>query len=725
MHSKKIVRLLLILLAGCSFHISFSQHSVARQWNEVLLEAIRNDFARPTVHARNLFHVSAASYDTWSLFDGQASPYLIGNNVHGFNSFFEGYTPPGSEIQPLLNKAISYACYRLILHRFADSPGWSETRENANNLMETLGYDIAFTSTDYSKGSAAALGNFIAQTYISYGLLDQSNEQEDYENNYYQPVNGFLDPTSSGNPNLDDPNRWQPLAFDVFIDQSGNEIPGAAPEFLSPEWGQVFPFSLKEEDKTIHSRDGFAYQIYHDPGPPPYLELDGSGFSEEYIWSFSMVAIWSGHLDSSIDTQIDISPASIGNIDIADFPSSIEDHDSFYQFLSGGDIGKGHEINPYTNQPYSPQIVSLGDYGRVLAEFWADGPDSETPPGHWFTLLNYVSDHPDFEKKWMGSEAIGDLEWDVKSYFILGGAMHDAAIAAWGIKGYYDYIRPISAIRYMAEKGQSSDPNQPRYSPQGILLIDDQIELVMENDPLVGTNNENLHKVKLKAWMGPDRIIDPASDEAGVDWILAENWWPYQRPTFVTPPFAGYVSGHSTFSRAAAEVLTSITGDAFFPGGMGEFVSRKNEFLVFEEGPSEDIILQWATYRDASDQCSLSRIWGGIHPPADDLPGRIVGEKIGLGAVAMANTYFEKPLSLDEKSELTIKAFPNPTNGEVTISADCPIVDLAIFDLAGNENLNFTKINSNSFDLSKLKKGVYLLKIDCNQKLKSLLIVVQ
>ena len=35
---------------------------------------------------------------------------------------------------------------------------------------------------------------------------------------------------------------------------------------------------------------------------------------------------------------------------------------------------------------------------------------------------------------------------------------------------------------------------------------------------------------------------------------------------FVTPPFAGYISGHSTFSRAAAEVLTLLTGDPFFPG---------------------------------------------------------------------------------------------------------------------------------------------------------------
>ena len=120
-----------------------------------------------------------------------------------------------------------------------------------------------------------------------------------------------------------------------------------------------------------------------------------------------------------------------------------------------------------------------------------------------------------------------------------------------------------------------------------------------------------------------------------------ENWWPYQRPTFVTPPFAGYVSGHSTYSRAAAEVLTALTEDEFFPGGMSDFDIEANEFLVFEEGPSVDLTLQWATYQDASDQCSLSRIWGGIHPPADDIPGRLMGIKIAESANLVAEQLFD------------------------------------------------------------------------------------
>ena len=101
----------------------------------------------------------------------------------------------------------------------------------------------------------------------------------------------------------------------------------------------------------------------------------------------------------------------------------------------------------------------------------------------------------------------------------------------------------------------------------------------------------------------------------------------------MTPPFAGYVSGHSTFSRAAAELMTLFTGDEYFPGGVGEFFAPSNEFLVFEDGPSVDVTLQWATYRDASDETSISRIYGGIHPTADDIPGRLMGSVIGPAAL--------------------------------------------------------------------------------------------
>ena len=91
---------------------------------------------------------------------------------------------------------------------------------------------------------------------------------------------------------------------------------------------------------------------------------------------------------------------------------------TFYNYFDGGDPGIGYALNPVTNMPYTPQFVKRGDYARVLAEFWADGLDSETPPGHWFKIYNTVSEHPLFEKRWEGvGPILSDLEYDVKFYF--------------------------------------------------------------------------------------------------------------------------------------------------------------------------------------------------------------------------------------------------------------------------------------------------------------------
>ena len=73
---------------------------------------------------------------------------------------------------------------------------------------------------------------------------------------------------------------------------------------------------------------------------------------------------------------------------------------------------------------------------------------------------------------------------------------------------------------------------------------------------------------------------------------------------------------------------------------MGEFRIQRNRFLVFEEGPGVDVVLQWATFQDASDQSSLSRLWGGIHPPVDDIPARITGVQVGEDAFALSEAYF-------------------------------------------------------------------------------------
>ncbi len=716
---KKRYLLLLALLIVSPWAMAQVQRSVARQWNEVVLEAIRNDFARPTVHARNLFHTSATMYDAWAAYDATAEPYFLGKQRRSHFTPFSGITAP-PDVQAAREEAISYACYRLVRYRFRNSPGVETTNANADNLMRALGYDPAYTDEDYTTGPPAALGNYLAAQVISFGLKDGANEVSNYENLSYQSVNPPLLLSRAGNPDIVDPNRWQPLAFETFIDQSGNIIPGGMPDFIGAEWGLVAPFSLQPTDRTVYQDRGNDLWVYHDPGAPCYLSEEDQ--ADNYQWNFAMVTRWSSHLDPSDGVMWDISPASTGNLSLDQFPATIAGLRDFYQAAEGGDPGQGYAVNPKTNQPYAPQMVARGDYTRVLAEFWADGPASETPPGHWFTILNYVTDHPLHERRFRGEGALLDpLEWDVKSYFTLGGAMHDAAVTVWSIKGRYDFIRPISAIRYMAERGQSSDPNQPSYDPNGLPLTPGAIEVVGPADALAGADGENVGKIKVYTWRGHDYIPDTLST-AGVDWILAENWWPYQRPTFVTPAFAGYVSGHSTFSRAAAEVLTELTGDAYFPGGMSEFVARQDQFLSFEEGPSTDVVLQWAKYTDASDQCSLSRIWGGIHPPVDDIRGRLIGQQIGEEAFVYAQQYFDNTVTSTEPGAVAAQllVYPNPVASGNAFRIRIPSSDqslaVRIRSIQGAElwvgKTEVVAQNEVSVSPPSLPRGIYLLSVE-------------
>ncbi|MDG1222340.1 MAG: T9SS type A sorting domain-containing protein [Polaribacter sp.] len=697
-----------------------AQHSIAREWNEQLLEAIRKDFARPTVHARNLFHSSVLMYDAWAIFNNTAQPIFLGTT---FGDYYTEYAPLAIPIDKneASKEIMSYAVFRLLMHRFANSPNAMETLASLETFFASLGYDKNNTSLDYSDGSYAALGNYMASKMISFGFQDGANEENAYENQFYEPVNNPLALELYENNDAIDPNRWQPLAFDVFIDQSGNPFPLNTPDFLSPEWGEVTPFALQSADLEILNND-FDSFVYNNPGAPAYIqESNENGIEDPYKWHFSLVISWSAQLDPTDDEIINISPNTIGNVAMSDFPSTFDEYKNFYNFENGGDIGVGHQKNPITDEAYEDNFVKRADYARVLAEFWADGPDSETPPGHWFTILNYVSDHP-LSKKTFGnsSRALQALEWDVKSYLTLSGAMHDVAINIWGVKGYYDYIRPVSAIRYMASKGQSSDMMLPNYDPHGLPLIEDLIAVITEGDALAGSNNQHLGKIKVKSWKGPDFINDPEMDIAGVDWILGTRWWPYQRPSFVTPPFAGYLSGHSAFSRAASEVLTLITNDAFFPGGIGVFDVAQNDFLVFEQGPTESFSLQWATYRDASDQTSLSRIWGGIHPPIDDIRGRIIGDKIGKEAFNFASTFFSTSLNVqNETNSLDIKITPNPIVEKLFITTTISNLSrIDIYNVLGVKVFSEEINTNNAINISNLKTGVYFVKINSsNEKL--------
>lgn len=606
-----------VALQACVVNVARAEFTTARIWNEHLLHAISIDTARPTVHARNLYYLSTAMYDAWAAYDPTAAQFL-----------YQEKLPGGGDIAAARNEAISYAAFGVIMHRFVTGPagvgpGKAETQLNLRSQMQDLGYNPDFTST--VGNSPAALGNRIAQSLIAQGMADGANEAGNYAKpaGQYLPVN---DPLTFENPGttMNDPNRWQPLHFlSGRIDQFGRPINEATQSNLTPFWGNVTPFAMTAADQSANG-------VYHDQGMPP--QLGGAGDTAFKEGAVAMIR-YSSQLDPNDGVMIDISPVTRGNSPLGSYEQV------------------GYTVNPTTGQPYAPQMVKQADFARVMAEFWADGPHSTAPPGHWNELRNYVTDRMEalgVAKRIGGTgPVVNDLEWDVKSMFALNGGLHDAAIAAWNHKGVYDTSRPISFVRYMGQLGQSSDPSGPSYNPNGLPLVSGLIEVVTSETTAVGQRHAHLAgsegKIAVRSWKGAVSGVAPFDDPSeigGVGWILAENWMPYQLSSFVTPPFPGYLSGHSTYSRTGAEILTLLTGTPYFPGGMGEYSIPMGSGLDFEYGPTTPMSLQWATYFDAADQAALSRIWGGIHPPQDDLPGRMLGHEIGPAAWDLAMSCF-------------------------------------------------------------------------------------
>lgn len=219
--------------------------------------------------------------------------------------------------------------------------------------------------------------------------------------------------------------------------------------------------------------------------------------------------------------------------------------------------------------------ASLTDQQKVIAEYWADGPKSELPPGHWNIFAQYVSKRDGHS-----------LDQDIKMFFSLNNAMLDSSIWAWGMKVKYDYVRPVTAVNY---------------------LMKDQL---------------------IAAWGGPGM---------GTKLISGSAWRPYQAINVVTPPFAEYVSGHSTFSAAGAAVLQAITQSDVF--GFGVTIPAGNSNVEPGLVPANPLTLSWATFSDAANEASISRRYGGIHFKDGDLEARRVGKMIGEAAYKLSSYY--------------------------------------------------------------------------------------
>jgi hypothetical protein len=221
--------------------------------------------------------------------------------------------------------------------------------------------------------------------------------------------------------------------------------------------------------------------------------------------------------------------------------------------------------------------ANLDDTKKVIAEYWADGPASEFPPGHWALLGQAYS-----------RKRAHSVDTDVKMFFTMGNALLDASISSWKAKYLHDFWRPTSAIRHLYAGKQ------------------------------------------VTSWLGPFK---------GYGLVDGSQWRPYQDPKVVTPPFPEYTSGHSTFSGAARITLTAFTGGDTFNGQVT--IKKGESLFEPGKVPARDVVLKWKSFLDAADQAGMSRRYGGIHFESGDRHGRAAGATIGYWTYDRAKSYWE------------------------------------------------------------------------------------
>lgn len=397
--------------------------------------------------------------------------------------------------------------------------------------------------------TAAGIGNVMAATLLDFRHQDGSNQL----GNDSLGVLGIPYSDTSGYSPVNSPDRI------IDIERwTPERIPidntlGSIQQFLTPHWGQVTPFGLKSGDQ------------FRPPAPEAFLLVDGATVN----------------LDSKTITLVDgtvvpIDSSIVGTIINPDF------------------IAQAQELVDISG--------NLTDEQKLIAEFWEDGGGTSYPSGHWLNFGELVSTRDNHT-----------LDDDVAMFFALGNAIMDAGIATWESKTYYDYTRPVRAIREL-----------------GKLC-------------LIGTFDPNLGGCAIDVWAEPG---------LGTQHILASDFITYQTPGGnPSPPFAEYTSGHSAFSAAAAEILKLFTGSDEFNSSV-TFTPGSSRF---EPGitPQDSLTLSWGTFSEAADEAGISRRYGGIHFKDGDLNSRILGRQVGQQVWDRAEFYLNGGRSIPEPATTT------------------------------------------------------------------------
>ena len=430
--------------------------NVILRWDEQLLSTIRAYPAQtgPTVTARAIGILHTATYDAWAAYDSVAKGTRYLDGLRQSETQRTGQL--GLENK---KKAISFAAYRVLTNLFPptqfsakpDVPYFPPDVLMTSPKPDGLGYNPAETDN--------TLGIIDSPAEVGYAAADavlayRSGDKSN-QSGGYADTTGY---TADNEWNLvNEPGHWQPLCVLTPAGIAAGQPPVRDPTLTCPD-SHVPPYYTVQKPLTPQWGTVTGFALNPATQMPPHL-------SEPSLPGPPMAP------DGSYDpAETDLALSDTSNLDAVK---------------------------------------------KAKAEYWADGPQSEFPPGHTMVFAQAIS-----------RMRAHTLDQDAKLFFMLGNAEMDASISAWKLKYEYDCVRVITAIR-------------KRYEGQYIT-----------------------------SWLGPNK---------GFGKVLGENWLPYQALNVVTPPFPEYVSGHSTFTAAGRTILGGFTGSDKFnaqvviPAGSSRF----------------------------------------------------------------------------------------------------------------------------------------------------------